>query len=153
MWGTCNNLLERATGQMRAGESEPAIATCRLVLEGLVIVVAQHWGLAPPQPGQGMEKWLKELAGRLGSAWPEDEDAARVLTSLYAALWSWTSEAHHYRSKVPLHQEASFTIGLTAELLTHAGHLLAAHPDPIKPAPTPAATTAPGASPTLVTTS
>lgn len=131
-WAKCNSLLELAGAQMRDGEPEAAIATCRLVLEGLVGVVAKHWGLAPPQAGQGMEKWLKELAGRLGSVWPEDEAASGVLTGLYATLWSWTSEAHHYRSKVPLHQEAAFAVGLTAELLTHAGHLLAAHPDPLK---------------------
>jgi hypothetical protein len=78
-----------------------------------------------------MEGWLKELAGRLGDAWPEDQYAAKVLTSLYHSLWSWTSKSHHYGSEVPLHQEAGFAVGLTAELLTHAGHLLAAHPAPL----------------------
>lgn len=134
MWTKCNALLELASSQMRTGEPEPAIATCRLVLEGMAVIVAQNWGLTAPQPGQGMEKWLKELAGRLGSVWPEDDDAARVLTGLYSALWSWTSESHHYRSKVPLHQEAAFAVSLTADLLTHAGHLLVAHPEPLKTA-------------------
>lgn len=79
-----------------------------------------------------MAPWLRELEGRLAHAWPDDKDAARVLTSLYDALWSWTSESHHYRSKVPLHEEAAFAIGLTSELLVHAGHLLTAHPEPLK---------------------
>jgi hypothetical protein len=135
-WAGCNTLLERAAAQLRGGESEPAMATCRQVLEGLVIVIGKHWGLAPPRPGQeGMEGWLKELAGRLGSSWPEDAYAAKVLTSLYSALWSWTSRSHHYGSSVPLHQEAGFAVGLTAELLTHAGHLLAAHPTPLTSPP------------------
>lgn len=130
-WATCNVLLERATAQQRAGEAEPAIATCRQVLEGLVTVVAKHWGVARDS-SQTMPNWLKELAGRLSNAWPEDEDAARVLTSLYATVWAWTSESHHYHSKVPLHEEAAFAVALTADLLTHAGHLLAAHPEPLK---------------------
>jgi len=131
IWKTCNSLLERATAQLRAGEAEPAIATSRQVLEGLVTVVAKHWRVTR-EPGQTMGNWLKELSGRLTDEWPAEKDSARVLTSLYAALWSWTSESHHYGSKVPLHQEAAFAVGLTAELLSHAGHLMAAHLEPLK---------------------
>ena len=132
-WQACVGLLAQATTEFRSGVSEPAIATCRKVLEGLVIVVAKHWSVQRGQ-GQSMEGWLKELQARLATAWPDDDEAARVLTGLYAAVWSWTSESHHYRSKVPLHEEAAFAIGLTSELLVHAGHLLAAHPEPLKPA-------------------
>jgi hypothetical protein len=130
-WLGCTTLLERATAHYRSGESEPAIAACRQVLEGLVTVIAKHW-LLTRQSGQSMEGWLKELQGRIASAWPDDDEAARVLTGLYSAVWSWTSKSHHYNSDIPLHQEAAFAVGLTSELLVHAGHLLAAHPHPLR---------------------
>lgn len=133
-WAVCTTLLERATAEYRNHASESAIATCRLVLEAMVEVVAKRWSV-PRRQGQSMEGWLKELEGRLAATWPEDAGAAKVLTGMYAALWSWTSEAHHVRSRVPLHQEAAFAIGLTADLLTHAGHLLAVHPNPVVAAP------------------
>jgi len=139
-WVGCTALLQRATTEYRNGANESAIATCRLVLEGLVVVIAKRWSVAR-QPGQSIDGWLKELQGRLAKAWPADEDAARVLTSLYSAVWSWTSDPHHYGSKVPLHREAAFTVGLTSELLSHAGHLLAAHPEPAKVASAPAGAT------------
>ena len=131
-FASCNALLERATGEYRMHASESAIATCRLVVEGMVSVVADHWAV-PRKPGQSMDGWLRELEGRLTTAWPDDAGAAEALVGLYSVLWSWTSQKHHYGSKVPLYQEASFVIGLTAELLTHAGHLITAHPDQVKP--------------------
>jgi hypothetical protein len=130
-WRDCTRLLERATVEFRSGLSEPAIATCRQILEGLVTVVAKHWGVTRSQ-GQGMAEWLKELGSRIAKAWPEDQETAAVLTSLYAAVWSWTSKSHHYGSGMPLHEEAAFAVGLTANLLTQAGHLLQAHPEPLK---------------------
>jgi hypothetical protein len=68
----------------------------------------------------------------MSSAWPDDKSAGEMLASVYSAVWSWTSGEHHYGSRVPRHDEAEFAIGLTAALLTHAGHLLQAHPEPLK---------------------
>jgi hypothetical protein len=133
-WAACSALLERATTQLRSGESEPAIETCRHVLEGVVTVLAKHWNIERPK-GPGMTRWLNELADSMATIWPDDEDAAKALTGLYGVLWSWTSDSHHYRSKVPLHQEARFSVGLTAELLAHAGYLLAAHREPPRVTP------------------
>jgi hypothetical protein len=48
---------------------------------------------------------------------------------------AWTSPRHHYGSRVPRREEAAFTVGLTADLLTHAGHLLEAHPEPLQAGP------------------
>jgi hypothetical protein len=131
-WAECMRLLERATTELAANQSEAAIATCRQVVEGLGIVLAQQWGVQVP-PGKSMRERLKELRGRLGSAWPDDEEAGELLAALYGAVWSWTSPRHHYGSRIPRREEAAFTVGLTADLLTHAGHLLAEHPDPLKP--------------------
>jgi hypothetical protein len=82
-----------------------------------------------------MRDRLKELEGRMGSAWPDDEEAGELLAALYGAVWSWTSPRHHYGSRVPRREEAAFTVGLTADLLTHAGHLLEAHPEPLQAGP------------------
>jgi hypothetical protein len=109
--------------------AEPMAATPGTALA--MQVLAKAWGVSRQQ-GQSMEGWLKELENRMALAWPENEEAGRVLTALYGALWSWTSESHHYRSKVPLHREAAFAVALTGDLLTHAGHLLQAHPEPLK---------------------
>jgi hypothetical protein len=137
-WIRCTALLERATSQYRGGDSQVAISTCREVLEGLVTVVATRWGVPRKQP---MRAWLTQLQQAMEQAWPQDKDAAGVLTSLYLAVWSWTSGSHHYDSRVPLHREAAFAVGLTSELLVHAGHLLEAHPEPLKAATTNSTTT------------
>ncbi len=130
-WAECMRLLDRATAELAANQSEAAIATCRQVVEGLGIVFAQQWGVEIA-PGNRMRERLKELEGRMGSAWPDDEEAGELLAALYGAVWSWTSPGHHYGSRVPRHEEAAFAVGLTADLLTHAGHLIEAHPAPLK---------------------
>ena len=89
------------------------------------------FGLRAPK-GKSLPDRAKELARRIGSAWPDDKYAGEMLAGLDCAAWSWTSSEHHYGSRVPRHDEAEFAVGLTAALLTHAGHLLQAHPDPIK---------------------
>jgi len=129
-WAECMRLLGRATSELAANQSEAAIATCRQVVEGLGVVFAQQWGVQL-QPGKSSERF-KELQGRMGSAWPDDEEAGELLTALYGAVWSWTSPGHHYGSRVPRREEAAFAVGLTADLLTHAGHLIEAHPAPLK---------------------
>ena len=132
-WTECMRLLGRATSELRSNQSETAVGTCREVVEGVATVFEQQWGVKVP-PGDSMPDRLKELSGRIGTAWPDDKAAGAVLAALYAAVWSWTSAEHHYGSRVSRHDEAEFAIGLTASLLTHAGHLLEVHPEPLKPA-------------------
>ena len=129
-WNECMRLLQRATGELRSGQSEIAVGTCREVVEGVVHVLEQQLGITVAK-GKSIPVRLKELAGRLGAAWPDDKYAGEMLAGLYGAAWSWTSGEHHYGSRVPRHDEAEFAVGLTAALLTHAGHLLNAHPEPI----------------------
>jgi hypothetical protein len=131
VWSECMRLLQRATGELRSGQSEVAVGTSREVVEGIVSVFEQQFGLSAPK-GKSLPDRAKELAGRIGSAWPDDKYAGEMLAGLYGAAWSWTSSEHHYGSRVPRHDEAEFAVELTAALLTHAGHLLQAHPDPIK---------------------
>ncbi len=133
-WAECMRLLARATGELRSGQSETAVATCREVVEGVTTVFAQQWGVQVA-PRDKMHERLRELEGRMGAAWPDDKAAGEMLAGLYSAVWSWTSGEHHYGSRVPRHEEAEFAIGLTAALLTHAGHLMQAHLAPLK-APT-----------------
>lgn len=130
-WSECMRLLQRATSEVRSGQSEVAIGTCREVVEGVVHVFEQQWGITVAK-GKAMPARLKELAGRLATAWPDDQYAGEMLAGLYGASWSWTSGEHHYGSRVPRHDEAEFAVGLTAALLTHAGHLLNAHTESIK---------------------
>jgi hypothetical protein len=128
-WNECMRLLARASSELRSGQSETVVGTCREVVEGITTVFAQQWGVQITR--DKMRERLKELEGRMGSAWPDDKSAGEMLAGLYSAVWSWTSGEHHYGSRVPRHDEAEFAIGLTAALLTHAGHLLQAHPAPL----------------------
>jgi hypothetical protein len=144
-WAECMRLLERATGELRSDQSETAVGTCREVVEGIAIVLEQRWGVKVP-PGKSMPDRLKELSGRIGTAWPDDKAAGEVLTALYSAVWSWTSAEHHYGSRVSRYDEAQFAIELTTSLLTHAGHLLEVHPEPLR-APIPSSTTDGSATP------
>lgn len=130
-WSECVRLLTRATDEHRTGTNETAMASCRLVVEGLVVVIAQQWCIVR-RPGQSFEGWLKEVERRMSGAWPEDAGAAKVLTAVYLAVWQWTSESHHYRSRIPLHHETALVLGLTADLLAFAAQLLLAHSEPIK---------------------
>ena len=128
-WTECMRLLGRATGELRSNQSETAVGTCRQVVEGVATVFEQQWGVKVP--GKSMRERLKVLQGRMGTAWPNDEEAGELLTALYGAVWSWTSPGHHYGSRIPRHEEAAFAIELTTSLLTHAGHLLDVHPEPL----------------------
>ncbi len=130
-WGECMRLVSRASSQLKANEIEAAIATSRLVLEGIAIVYATQSGVELP-PRRSMRERLKELHGRIGTAWPEDAEVGELLTALDAAAWAWTSPEHHDDSRIPRREEAAFAVSLTADLLTHAGHLLQAHPEPLK---------------------
>jgi hypothetical protein len=130
-WATCIKVLDRAILEFRGGQYESSMASCRLIAEGLVTVVAARWGL--PKPADGMPQWLKALGGRIAHSWPEDEEAGEVLASLLRAVWSWTSTKHHYGSKVPIRREAEAAIALTTDLLMMAGHFLEAHPEPAAP--------------------
>lgn len=140
-WAECMRLVSRASSQLKANEIEAAIATSRQVVEGIAIVFANQWGVDLPHGS--MRQRLKELQGRIAKAWPEDAEAGELLTALYAAAWSWTSPEHHYDSRMPRREEAAFAVSLAADMLTHAGHLLQAHPQPLKsnPAPTDGSTT------------
>jgi hypothetical protein len=120
-----------ATSRGSPGQSEVAVGTCREVVEGIVHVLELHFGLSAPK-GKSLPDRARELAGRVGAAWPDDKYAGEMLSGLYGAAWSWTWSEHHYESRVSLLDEGEFAVGLTAALLTHAGHLLQTHPDAIK---------------------
>jgi hypothetical protein len=89
-------------------------------------VAARVGGVAP------FSERMKELGGRLIHAWPEDEEAATLLSSLIGAAWSWSSPSHHYGSKIPARDEASFALSLCSDLLMIAARLLDVHPEPVK---------------------
>ncbi len=135
-WAECMRLLQSATSDVRANRRDSAVGTCRKVIEGIGMVLEQQWGVKV-DPGDSKPTQLKELSGRMASAWPNDKEAGELLASLYAAAWSWSSPEHHYGSTVPEQAEAELAVLLTASLVTHAGHLLRAHPEPLKkPVPT-----------------
>lgn len=135
-WATCIKVLDRAILEFRGGHYESSMASCRLVAEGLVTIVAAQWGI--PKPTDGMPRWLKAIGGRIAHSWPDDQEAGDVLSSLWRAVWTWTSTKHHYGSKVPIRREAEAAIALTADLLMMAGHILEAHPEPAGQAKRPA---------------
>ncbi len=128
-WAECIRLMDKATLQHRSGEHESALETCRKIVEGVASVLCERWGV---QSADSFGKRIKELAGRLSDAWPEDPDAAALLSSLIGAAWSWASPAHHYGSKIPARDEATFAISLCADVLMLSASLIDAHP---KPAP------------------
>jgi hypothetical protein len=130
-WQECLRHLHRATGELGLGKSDAALAACRQVLEGLVTVLAQRWGVVRGER-ETMGAWVRKLQPALKEAWPEDTDAAEVLIAVYRAVWAWTSDSHHYGSPIAKQNEAAFAVGLTGDLLTHAGHLLQSHPEPLK---------------------
>jgi hypothetical protein len=130
-WAECLRHMQLATNELGLGKSDAAIAECRHVLEGLVTVIAMRWGVARADR-EPMGAWLKRLLPILAEAWPEDKESAEVLVALYRTVWVWTSDSHHYGSPLAERDEASFAIGLAGDLVTHAGHLLQAHPEPLK---------------------
>lgn len=134
-WAECIRLLQSATSDVRSNRRDSAVGTCRKVIEGIGKVLEHQWGVKVG-PGDSKPKQLKELSGRIASAWPNDKEAGELLANLYAAAWTWSSPEHHYGSTVPEQAEAEFALLLTASLLTHAGHLLRAHPEPLKEPPT-----------------
>lgn len=129
-WTECLRLLEEAMAQHQSQQPEAAMATCRRVVEGVVSVLAEHWGIGRER-GKPIGDYVKELGRRLQGAWPQDKEAGPLLASLYAASLSWTSPSHHYGSGIPVAQEASFALGLCADLVCLGGYLVEAHPDPV----------------------
>jgi hypothetical protein len=130
-WQECLRHLGRATDELGMGKSDAAIAACRQVLEGLVTVIAKRWGVVRGDR-ETMGAWLKRLQPVVSETWPEDKEAAELLVAVYRAVWAWTSDSHHYGSPLAKRDEATFAVGLTGDLLTHAGHLLRTHPEPLK---------------------
>lgn len=145
-WQECLRHLGRATDELGMGKSDAAIAACRQVLEGLVTVIAKRWGVVRAER-EAMGAWLKRLQPVLSEAWPEDKEAAELLVAVYRAVWTWTSDSHHYGSPLAKRDEAAFAVGLTGDLLSHAGHLLQTHAEPLKAA-TPSGSTPTDGSPT-----
>ena len=133
-WAECTRLLQSASSDVRSNRHEAAVGTCRKVVEGIRRVLAEQWGVVIPNDNSMAER-LRELAGRIAKAWPNDEEAGQLLTGLYAAAWAWTSPEHHYGSPVPQQAEAEFAVLLTASLLTHAGYLLRVHPETLRKTP------------------
>jgi hypothetical protein len=130
-WAECLRLIQNATSDLNSNRRDGAVSTCRKVVEGISRVLATQWGVVIPND-DSMTDRLKELAGRMASAWPNDKEAGPMLATLYGAAWSWSSPEHHYGSLVPEQAEAEFAVLLTASLLTHAGYLLRVHPQLVK---------------------
>jgi len=130
-WSECLRHMQQATNELGLDKSDAAIGECRHVLEGLVTVMAKRWDVVRADR-ETMGSWLKKLQPALAEAWPEDKDSAELLVALYRSVWGWTSDAHHYGSPLSKRDEASFAVGLTGDLLTHAGHVLQSHPEPLQ---------------------
>lgn len=130
-WGEAIRLLDQASSKLRRNEFEGVIGECRKVTEGIVTILAEHWGV-PRTKDKSFDGWTKEIGGRMRNAWPNDEDAANQLVSLLSAAWTWTSPSHHFGSPVPLKREASFAFNLVASLLDFSAQVMEAHPQPLK---------------------
>lgn len=130
-WKECIRLFDLATTLFRSGQFEKSLETCREVVEGTITLLCANWGIVR-QKGKNFEEWTSELKGRLTNAWPQDAEAATLFVSLYQTAWTWLSPSHHYGSKIPLYQEASFAISLASDLLSFGGYLYEAHPLPMQ---------------------
>lgn len=131
-WQQVLALLKSATAQYRAGNFEAATEQTRKSVEGVATELARHWQV-PREPGSNFEKWTKELGGRLEAAWPQDPEAARLLTSLLTSAWGWASPSHHYGSATAQRRETKFALNLATDLIDFAAHLMVTHPQPVMP--------------------
>ncbi len=127
-WSECVRWLDKAVMQHRMGDHEAALETGRKIVEGIGDVLCDHWGV---KSSKSFGERMKELGGRMTDAWPEDKEAATLLSSLIATAWSWASPAHHYGAKIPARDETSFALSLCADLLMLSARLIDAHPKPI----------------------
>jgi hypothetical protein len=128
---TTVDLLEQASVLMRRGSYSDAVAKARLVVEGVLVETARHWGI--PRPNDGHAKWCEALGRRLQSSWPSDPESGLLFGRLLAAAWSWTSEDHHYSPTITSKRtEAEFAIGLASDALLLVGELISAHPQPLQ---------------------
>lgn len=141
-WAEHLRHLNDATQHFRRGEYDHQFACCRKAIEGTAKTLARHWGITwnEHQREKPFGDKVKELQGRLKSAWPEDEEAAIMLGGLLSAAWTWTSPTLHAGSKIPLREEATFSLSLCTDVLMFAPQVMKAHPQLI---PKPPATTAP----------
>lgn len=125
-WATCMRYLTQATSHHRQGEYEQAIRDCRNVVQGVATVIGDTWRMAQGK-GQQFESWTKEIENRLKLAWPQEQEAPKLLASLLYAAWNWTSPEAHYHTDIPKREESAFALSLATDLLTFAGQLLNAH--------------------------
>jgi len=131
-WAGVVGHLAIATSDWRSGRYREARGECRLAIEGIGSVLGSQWAVRR-EDQRNTETWLKEIGGRMASAWPNDAEAGKLLTALYAAALAWSSPDHHYGAQVPEREEASMAVNLTSSLLSHAGYLLRSHPERLKP--------------------
>lgn len=136
-WADHLRNLNDATQFYRRGEYDHQFASCRKAIEGTAKTLAKHWGIPWNEHAKDRSfgDKVKELQGRLKSAWPEDEEAAVMLGGLISAAWTWTSPSLHVGSAIPLREEATFSLSLCTDLLMFAPQVMKTHPKPIAPAP------------------
>jgi len=95
--------------------------------------LAKHWNM-PDQhhSGKSFEAWTRELGGRLGAAWPGDQEAAKLLAELLNTAWHWSSPPHHYKAQTARRRETKFALQLATDLVEFGAHLMDTHPDPLE---------------------
>jgi hypothetical protein len=125
LWAECIRRSNLAQSALARGEVEAAMQGSRIVVEGIVAVLAASWNVAKRNP---FDSWASEVAGRMSAAWPDDADSAEMLGSLLKAAWAWTSPSHHFGSIVPARAEASFAVSLATHLTQFVSQVLKAHP-------------------------
>jgi hypothetical protein len=130
-WAACLQAFDRAVRSHREGEYERAIADCREVFEGVVVTLADQWGVPRPK-GRSFAQWSSEVVGRATAAWPADAEATRTLAELLSALFRWTSPTHHFGGKLPLRQESAFALSLAQALVEFIATILEVHPEPLR---------------------
>jgi hypothetical protein len=121
-WETCLGLLSKAA-EAFPNETDKVLSNCRLVIEGVVVVVGNHFGITR-DPNKSIAVWAKDLPDLLKPVWPNDPDASKLFLALVAAAFKWSSDTHHYNAKVPQRDEAAFARELTTDLLIFGAQIL-----------------------------
>lgn len=132
-WKEAARTLERAAQFQGQGDFEEVPEKCREVLEGILRILADQWGIGRPGPNN-FESWAKEVARRLKDRWPEgDKDQADTIALLLNAGRLWSRASHHFGTGVPKRREAAFILHLTSTVFELAVQLAEAFPDLVVP--------------------
>lgn len=124
-WEECIRLLTDATQLFRMGRYEQVLGNCRKIVEGVVEVLCNRWGIAR-DPKKPITVWAKDLPTQLTTVWPHDPEDATLFVALLNATFKWTSGSHHYGAGIPIREEVSFALSLTTDLLTFGAQVLSA---------------------------